>query len=183
MCHLTKLDLLQLIINKKNSIYIRTTCFSNILCSNKQQLSYWLAYRHTICWDHPTNLYFTHFLLHTTGAFGLCSCNTNYIQWWIKGSLNHRETLNISCSNLILAAWRCVIKEEANPMLCFGWCLETPGTTGPDTNIKLLCNKQVTRALVQFHSQEQFASLKPFHTLLLFLGRLLILVWNRLTKS
>lgn len=39
----------------------------------------------------------------------------------------------------------------------------------------LLCNKQVAGVLVQFHSQQQFTSLKPFHTLLLFLGWLLIL--------
>lgn len=63
-------------------------------------------------------------------------------------------------------------RKEDNPeLIVLGRCSETPGSTGPDTDFKtaLLCNKQVTRALVQLHSQEQFASLEPFHTLLLFL--------------
>lgn len=70
-------------------------------------------------------------------------------------------------------SWKMWIEED-NPEFSLGMVLRSP----------LLCNKQVTRVLVQFHSQQQFTSLKPFHTLLLFLGRLLgSEVWNRLANS
>lgn len=48
------------------------------------------------------------------------------------------------------------------------WCF----SAGSQSNFKLPCSAaaQATRVPILSHSAEQFASLKPFHTLLLFLG-------------